>query len=211
MQKLQDVSSVLILYAVDFMANLLAIHSVGSSLIYFLENSYPQSLRTNHACGFRLLSSNELSDFEVPETPTLSLFLHQITINEHWRNTTHINSNSYKQTPLAVDLHYLMTVWAKSALKEQLIMAWAMHQLHQYPLLDKSFLSSEAEWEAEEMIQIIPTDLTNEEMMRIWDKLQPTYRLSVAYVARVVRINPVETEDAPFIVASRFVVGKAGI
>ncbi len=193
------------------MANLLAIHSVGSSLISYLENSYPQSLRTNHPCGFRLLSSSELADFDIPEAATLSLFLHHITINEHGRNTSNINGNIYKDAPLAVDLHYLMTVWAKNALKEQLIMAWAMHQLHKYPLLDKSFLSSEAEWETGEMVQIIPADLNHEDIKRIWDTLQPKYRLSVAYVARVVRINPVVTEDLPFVVASRFALGETGI
>ena len=192
------------------MANLQAIYSVSASLIAYLDRSYPQSLRNAHACTFRLLSSNELADLEEPGTTTLSLFLHRVTLNEHLRNTSQVNGTVYKNAPLSVDLHYLMTVWANSALDEQLILAWAMRQLHQHQLLDTSFLSPEAEWEAGEVIQIIPADFSNEDIMRIWDALKPYYRLSVAYVARVVRINPDSTKDALPVVASRFAFGEAG-
>jgi hypothetical protein len=54
-------------------------------------------------------------------------------------------------------------------------------------------------------VQVIPTDLSLEDIMRIWDSLQPSYRLSVAYVARVVLIDP--AEDIPGalpVVSTRF-------
>ena len=45
--------------------------------------------------------------------------------------------------------------------------------------------------------------------MRIWDALTPSYRLSVSYVARLVRIDP-DSDDAQFrpVVSGRFGYGS---
>jgi hypothetical protein len=190
-----------------YMANLFAIHSVGSSIAIFLKNTYPETLRSQHSCDFRLISSTELAQMDDPESPVLSLFLHRVTINEHLRQDVRLNDLRYAAAPLAVDLHFLMTVWAQSALTEQLVLAWAMRQLHLHPMLDLSALSPEAGWGAAEQVQLIPADLTTDEIMRIWDALKPTYRLSVAYMARVVQIAPEDLEQFRPVVATRFGVG----
>jgi hypothetical protein len=53
-------------------------------------------------------------------------------------------------------------------------------------------------------VQLIPEELSTSDMMRIWDTLQPKYRLSLGYVARVVRIDPAEIPEQPPVVATRF-------
>ena len=191
------------------MANLQAIHSVGNSLRTYLDNSYQELRRrepTPPPCDFQLLSSGELDKMDDPST-TLSLFLHQVTMNEHVRNAHQLNGITLNQVPLSVDLHYLMTVWADSAESEHFILAWAMRQLHLHPVLNSSYLSSEADWRPEEVIQIIPAELSNEDMMRIWDTLKPSYHLSLAYIARVVRIEGDEVEDVRPVVATRLLSG----
>ncbi len=189
------------------MANLLAIHSVGNSLVTYLQNTYPESPELEGpfpSCEFRLLSSGELDDMDDPGI-TLSLFLHRVTINEHLRNTRQINGTSRQQeVPLSVDLHYLMTVWTKSALAEHAILAWAMRQFHLNPVLDASHLTLDAGWNPGEVIQVIPAEMSHEDMMRIWDTLKPSYRLSLAYIARVVRIESDRFEDARPVLATRF-------
>ena len=78
------------------------------------------------------------------------------------------------------------------------MLAWAIRQLHLFPILDASSLSPEAGWGANEVIQIIPAELPTEDMMRIWDALDPAYRLSVSYIARLVRLDPdVAAADRP--------------
>jgi hypothetical protein len=79
-----------------------------------------------------------------------------------------------------------------------------MRQLQLKPLLDSSTLSPEAGWAIGETVQVVPTDLTTEEIMRLWDALKPGYRLSVAYVARVVRIDGIGSADGRPVVATRF-------
>ena len=52
-------------------------------------------------------------------------------------------------------------------------------------------------------------ELTTEDVMRIWDALDPAYRISVSYVARVVRLDPdQDTGPLPPVVAARFAYGE---
>jgi hypothetical protein len=185
------------------MANISAIHSVGASLVTYLRNAYPAALSTTLPCGFRLISSGELARDDDLDT-ALTLFLHRVTINEHLRTRGRLQEHPEEKAPLAVDLHYLMSVWAGSALAEQTILGWAMRELHLHPVLDSAALSPEANWNQSDVVQIIPAELSNEDIMRIWDAITPSFRISVSYIARVVRIDPDTLPDARPVVASRF-------
>ena len=184
------------------MANLSAIHSVGSSIVTYLRNSYPESLRSAHSCEFALISSGELINVD-DEGTRLTLFLYRLMVSEHLRNATRRQALT-RTTSLALDLHYLMTVWADGALAEHTILAWAMRQLYLNPVLDISSLSPEGGWTPGDRVQVIPGELSNEEMMRIWDALVPSYRLSFPYVARVVQIDAEPEPDHRPVVATRF-------
>jgi hypothetical protein len=175
-------------------ANYRAIHSVGSSLALFLQNSYPAELRDEHNIDFALLSSASFAG-ESPITNTLGLYLYRVTVNEHLRNTLRPNDPSDARPPLSLDLHYLLTPWVDDAMGEHRVLAWAMRELYQHPVLDVATLSPEAGWSAADMVQVIPAELSTEDLMRIWDALEPSYRLSVSYIARMVRID-VDTPDA---------------
>lgn len=191
------------------MANLLAIHSVANSITTFLRNTYPSTIAGQPApdCTFDLVSSGELAG-EIPDTTRLTLFLYRVTVNEHARQIPPPTRPNARPLPLGVDLHFLLTAWAGNALDEHTMLAWAMRQLHLYPILDVSSLSPEAGWSRDEVIQIIPAELSTEDMMRVWDALDPPFRLSVSYIARLVRLDPDEFEDEGLpAVARRFAYG----
>lgn len=190
------------------MANVLAIHSVGYSLAGYLRQMYRASdLREQHPCTFRLISSGELADptsIDTASASTLTLYLYRITVNEHLRNTPRAPDGSRRALPLSLDAHYLMTVWTESAMAEHNILAWAMSQLEQEPTFGGTRLSAEAGWRPDELIQVVPEELSIENLMRIWDALEPGYRLSVGYVARVVRIEPAAGPEQRPVVATDF-------
>jgi len=181
----------------------LAIHSVGESLRTYLDASYPADLRAVHPCEFKLVSSGELAG-DVELDGALTLYLYRVTVNEHARNLRRSTDPLRDNIPLAVDLHYLLTIWSSSAFTEHVVIAWAMRQLHQHPVFDASSLTTEAQWGAGDFVQIIPAELSTEDIMRIWDALDPGYRLSVSYVARVVRIDTDPVSDSLPVVATRF-------
>jgi len=191
------------------MANVAAIHSVGNSIAAFLRNTYPARIGDMDmpACGFELVSSGQLAA-EAEEGTRITLYLYRITVDEHSRLARR-QGGVRDHAALSLDLHFLLTAWAANPLDEQLSMAWAMRQLHQAPVLDASTLSPEAGWQRDEVIQVIPSELSNEDIMRIWDALHPSYRLSTSYVARVVRLDPdADTEVHPPVVERRLALGE---
>jgi hypothetical protein len=183
------------------MANVRAIYSVGDSLIKYLRSVSEPLDDFEITCDFALLSGEEIGEW--PKTsPSLTLYLYRVTMNEHLRNVSRINAPS--DVPLALDLHYLLTVWASSASEEHTILAWAMRELHLHETLSISDLSPEAGWKDGDVVQVIPAELSNEDLMRIWDSLNLRYRLSVSYIARVVRLDPDVSATGKPVVARRF-------
>ena len=192
------------------MANVFGVHSVGTSIATFLRNTYPAAVggRAMPACDFDLESAGQLaSDSE--ERNRITLFLYRLAVNEHSRQSAHLRSPDGRVAPLGLDLHYLMSSWGMTPQDEQVALTWALRQLHEFPVLDASSLTPDAGWASDEVIQIVPSELATEDVMRIWDALTPSYRLSVSYVARLVRIDP-DSDDAQFrpVVAARFAYGE---
>ncbi len=181
------------------MANHAAIRSVGNSIVGFLESRYPPEIRIDYEASFKLLSSGELaSDPEL--TTALSLYLYRISVSEHLRN---VRPRGERSSPLALDLHYLLTAWASSADAEQTLMAWAMRTLHDFPILDSSTLPTDGGWANDEVLHIAPEELSHEDMMRVWDAVAPTYRLSYSYVVRVVLVDSERPDDSERVRATR--------
>ena len=186
------------------MANVLAIHSVGNSIVTYLRNTYPTLIagRPTPACMFELISCGQLAG-EIEETTRITLLLHRVTVNEHARQSRAARAPVDGRAPLSLDLHYLLTAWSATPADEQITFAWTLRQLHEHPVLDASALSPEAAWSRDEVIQVVPAELTTEDVMRIWDALEPSYRLSATYVARVVRLDPDEPGEFRPVVARR--------
>jgi hypothetical protein len=191
------------------MANYSAIYSVGNSIATYLQNAYPADLSSNFACQFRLVSSTEIATEEQTALDkTVSIFLHRITVNENFRSASVIQDAPAKTPVIFLDLHYLFTYWGSSAQAEQTVLGWTVQQLQSAPILDKSVLSPDGGWDANESVQLVLADLSLEDILRIWDALGPKYRLSIAYVARVVRIDRSVKPAGP-VVATRFQFQKS--
>ena len=192
------------------MANTAAIRSVGSSLAEYLDRSYQAAVFPPNVnkpnCTFSVVSSGGIEESVDPDNSATSvlIFLYHVSVDPHLRNSGRLIAPDMVSPPLSVALHYLFTFWSNSAENEHLVLGWTMLHLQATPLLDATILSSEARWTAEEVVQLIPEELSTADMMRIWDTLKPDYRLSLGYVARVVRIEPDEAAGQGPVVASRF-------
>lgn len=182
------------------------VHSVGDSLINFLRNSYPEPMRSEYPCEFRLISSGELAENENMGT-AVTLYLFRTEIDKFTRNQVYTQGVKAKVQPLSLALYYLFIVWADSALVEHTITTWVLNQLHQHPILDQSTLSGSGEWKSGDQIAIVPMEMSNEDLMRLWDVLLPNYRLSLPYIARVVHIDPDAPEEGLPVVATQYGYG----
>ena len=192
------------------MANIAAIRSVGASLVAYLNNAYrdtafPSGV-TKPDCTFVLTSIGGVRSSQGPSSEAavrVIILLYRASMNQHLRNAGRLTSTGANTVPLSVDLHYLVSFWAQSAENEQLVLAWTLRQLHHVPVLDSSILGRDAAWDPDEVIQLIPEEIPTEDLMRVWDTLEPDYRLSVSYIARVVRIDPADVRDERQVVATR--------
>jgi len=104
--------------------------------------------------------------------PCLSLFLYRI---------------GHDTALPALDLHYLLTAWADDAADEQRILGRAMQCLETTPVLTAALLTADGAWSEDERVPIVFEDLPTEVILRIFEAVGVSYRLSVAYRARVVR------------------------
>ena len=186
------------------MAGIGAVHSVGHSLITYLSDLYPQvPSAALPACDFQLVSSGQLIEFS-PTGTVVTAYLFRIGLDPYLRNTGSTDRPGDPTTrPLALELHYLFTAWADSALAEQAVLSWVMLQLHQRPLLDRSILTAEGGWGVDDQIQIVPSELSHEDMMRrlgrARSRLPPLGRLCRARDpprARADRGRPARRRDA---------------
>lgn len=200
------------------MANLFAIHSIGESLVSYLRHAYQalpaeQRSKLPNVQAFDLLSSKEMGggpNATDPTRPALTLYLYRVTMNEHLRNQPYTGISAAAPPPLALDLHYLLTVWAEDAKDEHRLLGWAMHLLHTHQTLSASDLNEDGGWGPGEMVQLIPAELSNEDLMRIWDTFQRPYTLSVSYIARVIRIDVPGSPTGKPVVARRLSFGDRG-
>lgn len=197
------------------MAQIGAVHSVGESLVRYLSGAHsierdvqatlPNVRQTLPECRFEQVSGSELNNSYSPGQNTVSLYLFRVGIDKNLRATAdHKYPQDPKTRPLSLELHYMLTAWATSSADEQTLMSWSMLALHRGALLDRAALEPDALWEPEETVQIIPSEMSHENMMRIWESLQPDYRLSVSYIARTVRLETGLREDARPVVATKF-------
>lgn len=154
---------------------------------------------------FQLVSSAQIAQEDQSSLDQIvSIFLHRITINENFRAATRIQDDPNVRPVLFLDLHYLITYWGTDPQAEPTILGWTMQQIQTTPILDNSILTPASTWDdPTQTIQLIAADLSLEDILRIWDALGPKYRLSLCYIARVVRIDIPATPEPP-VIATRY-------
>lgn len=188
------------------MANHRAIISVGDSLVTYLQNAFPADLQAAFPCSFQLVSSNEINNSFQDFGTAVTLYLHRVAVDPYLRNSVDNHDPAKPRVPISLDLHYILTIWADTALAEQTILGWVVRELYTHEALSQSDLTPAGGWRSDDVIQVIPGEISNEDMMRIWDALEPPYHLSLSYIARVVRIDPDEVPASLPVVARRLYV-----
>jgi hypothetical protein len=132
----------------------------------------------------------------------LSLWLYQITENEFLKNQPPARSNGHttlQETPLALNLYYLVTPFAPSGDADLLLLGLTMQVMY-----DNAIVRLQRPLEnISEEIRVVLSRLSLEELTRVWEALREPYRLSVCYQVKVTRIaSRRETQQARVIEAN---------
>lgn len=188
------------------MAKYPAIAAIGLALLDQLASARPKPEFAG--AQFDLYQS---SDFDVPMKEGISLYLYRVTINGSFRNPpARIDpTGKRRRPPLPLDLHFMLTAWAGTAAKQQRLLAWAMQQLEDMPILPSGLLNSlgpEPEiFHADETVELICDPIAMQDMFNIWENLKTKMQISVTYVARMVMIeSALELVEAPMVQTRHF-------
>jgi hypothetical protein len=217
------------------MSSALAIAGV-SAVLRDLLNDGIVNRNVSGVLGASVTVSLQAPDRVVPiggtEASQINLFLYQVTPNAGWRNEglpSRDGAGRARLTnpPLALDLHYLLSVYSGGDLHAEILLGYAMQLLHETPVLTRAAIRTALNPSPDvgvnlppalraladagladqiEMIKITPQHLNNEEMSKLWTATQAHLRPSVAYTASVVLIESQRPARASLPVLSRGLV-----
>ncbi|MCP3705425.1 Pvc16 family protein [Paraburkholderia sp. CNPSo 3274] len=148
------------------------------------------------------------------EKPQLNLFLYRLSSNTGWCNeglpSRDASGQRIANPPLALNLHYMMSVYGPNPFDGELLLAWAMQIWHETPVLTRDILQTALTEMAKpiaqpapeeqalatttlpdqvELIKLVQEPLGIEELSKMWTAFQVSYRPTVAYQASVVLIQ----------------------
>lgn len=177
------------------MADYRAIEAISKAVVHLLRLSYQPADFNEHHLQFAVYAAQ---DFEQPMSAGVSLFLYRVLINGTHRipSGRRAPGGGRYQTQLPLDLHYLVTVWAKDASLQHRVAGWMMRTLEDTPILPHGLLETVAPgvFHNDEAVELTTGELSNEDLLRIWETLeQNKYQISIPYVARNVRIESAQT------------------
>lgn len=184
------------------MANELSIAGTGRSLerlltMAFADPPVPVPNSTTRAVLVRTEDFDPNAVATVIQRPALSLFLYRVDFNKTMRAAWSAVGHHDGRAHLPLDLHFLITPWADNAEHEQSILGRAMQCLEGTPMLGGPLLDAGGAFAPNEAVQIVMEEISTEAVMRTFDSLPTDYRLSVPYIARVLRLDGRDTNLAP--------------
>ncbi|HEY6864474.1 MAG TPA: Pvc16 family protein, partial [Burkholderiales bacterium] len=103
-----------------------------------------------------------------------------------------------------VDLHFLFCLWLDTASREHTVLGWLLRELARYPVLDRGMTDSSGGFASVDRMQFIPSELSLDDMSKLWQLLGLPYRASLTYVVRNVQIGPETDAASAPVVATRF-------
>ncbi len=139
-------------------------------------------------------------------SPALSIFLYRVDFNKTMRAAWSAVGFQDGLGHLALDLHLIITAWADNAEFEYRIIGKAMQCIETTPILSGPLLDLSTNWLPNESVQLVLEEVSTEAIMRTFDSLPTDYRLSIPYIARVVRVDsrvPVELPPVTTLVTGR--------
>lgn len=180
------------------MANFNAIAGVGISIVRLLDASFAEAFKVGSPPHAQLIRTDDLRNNGSGITrPGLSLFLYRVDFNKTMRAAWSAVGYREGRIHLPLDLHFLMTAWGENADQEQAIIGRALQELETTAILTGPLLDAASGWEPSDAIQLVLEEISTEAVMRTFDSLPTDYRLSVPYIARIVRIDRARVAAPP--------------
>lgn len=169
---------------------------VGKTLIHLLRDGYQALHGGLEGLTFELFTT---TSFESTPSNKVSLFLYRLEIDptRRHREIPPRTLADPARSSLSLDLRYLLTVWVNDAEREHQVLQDCIEILEKNAIVSGPLLDGSYPWDPEDALRVCIDSLSHEDMMRLWDLLEPTYRLSMPYVVRSVKLGAMDERSAP--------------
>lgn len=173
------------------MATVRAVAAVSNTIVHLLASRYSAAAFNLNPLEFRVYVA---SDFARPMEAGVSVFLYRMYVNAVQRTPPgRIGADGRRlRPPLPLDLHFLITAWARDASLQHSIAGWMMRVLEDTPSLPAGLLNHGGQeiFAPDESVELAVAEIDTETLFRIWEVIGAnSYQISVPYVARCVRIE----------------------
>jgi len=193
------------------LATYYAIAATGQAILGLLADACPKP----EFAGARF-EPYQASDLQKPAMEEgLSLYLYRVAINGSIRNPPpRLGPDGRRYRPsLLIDLHYLLTAWAKTAARQQRLLGWAMRTLEDTPILPQGLLNHytpEREvFRPNETVEVIFEPVSLQDMINIWEVAKNNQQPSATYLARAIALeSELDLSELPLVQTRVFDYGK---
>ena len=128
-----------------------------------------------------------------PTSEALGIYLYRIAVDPFARNR-YLPSKEGRRTPqpeLPVNLHILLIGWSNKSESEISYLATAVQVIGSALNFGIAHLGlADPNWGETDTVQVIPEEMSTEDLTRLWDSFHGGYRLSVPYIIKTVRLIP---------------------
>jgi hypothetical protein len=179
------------------MAETVAIASTCEAVVRLLRANFVPAEFNNAQLQFQVYVAD---NFLQPMDEGVSLLLYRIYHNASMGSTVGrtLPQGGRVRSRLPIDLHFLLTAWAKTASRQHEIAGWMMRVMEDNTTLPASLLNAYRPdvFRPDEAVEVALGDLTTEDLFRIWEvMINHVYQLSVPYVARVIQLESAVRES----------------
>ena len=193
------------------MADFDCIAATGRSLERLLNAAFldvkPVPNKTTQAVVVRTDDLDSSKPGSVIQPPALSILLYRVDFNKTTRAAWSAVASHDGRARLPLDLHFLLTPWAENADYEHRILGCAIQRLESTPILSGPLLDPDGSWSVGDALQVALEEISTENLMRLFDTLPSDYKLSVAYVVRLVRLDERKANPEPPVLSVTAKVG----
>lgn len=177
------------------MAGYLALAAAGRSLVGLLNLRFGQIIPPGDRKPTAVLAGTvdfnkvNSSPTAVIRYPAVSLYCYRVCVDPDTRPGWSAVASVDGIPRLPLRMHFLLAAWDTVVESELAWLGLAAEVLESQPILTGPALDPIGQWEPGDAIQIVPDDLALDSMSEAFQALTTQYRLSLPYVAKVIRIS----------------------
>lgn len=177
------------------MAGYKALAAAGRSIVGLLNLRFDEIVPTGDPKPTAVLAGTidfdqvNSSPTAVIRYPAVSLYCYRVCVDRETRPGWSAVASVDGIPRLPLRMHFLIAAWDTVVESELEWLGLAVEVLESEPILTGPVLDTSGDWEPGDAVHVVADDLALDSMSEAFQALTTQYRLSLPYVARVIRIQ----------------------